>query len=140
MRAYYVYGRVAAAFAITKSGPGQPWLDPDGVIGQQIRPQPELVSAVTALAQALGLTYGAFDFLISAGNLVFLEVNVAGDWLWLERKVSAAPVTTDVVRMLQTMHKHSVTIGPAMADNRSAGLNPVMFLSRGVALTPIDKR
>jgi hypothetical protein len=138
VRAYYVCGQIAAAFAITKAGPSQPWLDPDAVTTELIEPKPELTYAVTGLAEALGLTFGAFDFLISAGTPVFLEVNTAGDWLWLERKVGASPVTTAVVHMLQSMHKLSVASGPTAADRRSGGLNLLSFLSCGVALPPVD--
>jgi hypothetical protein len=138
VRAYYVQSHVTAAFAITKSGPGQPWLDPSGVSAELIETEPEVTRAVTALAETLGLTYGAFDFLISAGVPVFLEVNAAGDWLWLERKVGSAPVTTAVVRMLQSMHELCVGSGPTTSDRRSRNLNLVTFLSCGVALPPID--
>jgi D-alanine-D-alanine ligase-like ATP-grasp enzyme len=33
----------------------------------------------------LGLTFGALDFVMTAdGDLVFLEVNPNGQWLWLD--------------------------------------------------------
>jgi glutathione synthase/RimK-type ligase-like ATP-grasp enzyme len=36
----------------------------------------------------LGLFYAAYDFIVDeAGNLVFLEVNPAGQWMWLELKL-----------------------------------------------------
>jgi glutathione synthase/RimK-type ligase-like ATP-grasp enzyme len=33
---------------------------------------------------SLGLRFGAFDFLATAGGWVFLEVNSNGQWAWIE--------------------------------------------------------
>jgi glutathione synthase/RimK-type ligase-like ATP-grasp enzyme len=42
-------------------------------------------SAIRALMRRLGLTFGALDFVMTAdGDLVFLEVNPNGQWLWLD--------------------------------------------------------
>ena len=38
------------------------------------------------LHKDLGLTYGAYDFIVDKnGNRIFLEVNPGGQWLWLEQ-------------------------------------------------------
>lgn len=37
------------------------------------------------LHQAFGLFYGAYDFIVDqSGDYHFLEVNPAGQWLWME--------------------------------------------------------
>jgi hypothetical protein len=42
-------------------------------------------SSCIQVARTLGLTYGAFDFVETEdGRLVFLEVNPAGDWAWVD--------------------------------------------------------
>jgi hypothetical protein len=42
---------------------------------------------VRTLCAAWGLRYGAFDLLVtSTGEIVFLEANPDGDWLWFEHK------------------------------------------------------
>lgn len=48
---------------------------------------PELVQAqVLGMMEALGLNYGAFDFIVTPeGRHVFLEVNPAGEFVWLTR-------------------------------------------------------
>jgi hypothetical protein len=135
LRVYFVHGQVAAAFAITKSGPAEPWLDPAAVTARQVEPPADVAAAVSALASAISIDYGAFDFLIAAGVPVFLEVNLAGDWRWLEAKVRKAPVTTAVAEMLRA--KHAQAVGDARAG--AAGANPVTFLSRGIARPSVDK-
>ena len=40
------------------------------------------------MLNALGLVYGAFDFIRTpGGGLVFLEVNPTGEWAWLENEL-----------------------------------------------------
>lgn len=139
IRLYYVHRQVAAAFAILKSGPGQEWLNPALVTAQWIEPPPALAAAATALAKELVIEYGAFDFLISGGFPVFLEVNIAGDWRWVETKVGAEPVTIAVAGMLRAMHQNSVASESIPVNQASTSVNPVTFLSCGIYRTPVDK-
>jgi len=45
----------------------------------------ELAAAVREFMRRLGLTFGALDFVATPdGELVFLEVNPNGQWLWLD--------------------------------------------------------
>ncbi len=53
----------------------------------------------------MSLRYGAFDFLLSAGTPVFLEVNPDGDWRWAERRTRTTPVTLAVAAMLAALHR-----------------------------------
>ncbi len=137
-RVYCIDGRVAAAFAIAKARPGQEWLDPTAVTARWIEPPAALAAAAVALAGALGIEFGAFDFLGSRGVVIFLEVNITGDWRWLERKAGATPVTTAVVRMLRSRHRRLVASDPALAAGAAARVNPVTFLSCGVPGSPVD--
>jgi glutathione synthase/RimK-type ligase-like ATP-grasp enzyme len=48
-------------------------------------PEP-IQQGVLGLMEALGLNYGAFDFIVTPeGRHVFLEVNPAGEFMWLMR-------------------------------------------------------
>lgn len=45
---------------------------------------------VEKLHDAFGLVYAAYDFVVTPSNdLVFLEVNPSGQWLWIEQKLGA---------------------------------------------------
>jgi len=49
---------------------------------------PEFTSQLLKLHDTFGIFYGAYDFIVSPdGTYHFLEVNPAGQWLWLERAV-----------------------------------------------------
>jgi len=61
-------------------------------------------AAALALAREWRIVYAAFDFLIRAGEAVFLEANMAGDWRWLETGMRPAPVTEAAVRMIRARH------------------------------------
>jgi hypothetical protein len=134
IRVYHVHGRVAAAFAITKAGPAEPWLHPELVTARQIEPPGAVAAAASAVADAMSIDFGALDFLVSGGVPVFLEVNLAGDWRWLESKVRKAPVTTAVAAMMRV--KHEQIAGEPV--NRPPGADPVTFLSRGIAPIAVD--
>ncbi|HET9256533.1 MAG TPA: hypothetical protein VFO16_15235 [Pseudonocardiaceae bacterium] len=45
----------------------------------------DIARQARAFLSAIGLTYGAFDFIVSAdtGDHIFLECNAAGQWGWL---------------------------------------------------------
>jgi hypothetical protein len=125
IRAYYVSGLVAT-FAVIKSDPAQPWTDPDRVSVAEVEPPPLVAAAAGGLAAALGIDYGAFDFLIARDVPVFLEVNVTGDWSWIEAKAGSAPVSAAVAAMLKDRHDQ-VTAGSGAP--RRAALDLVTFLS-----------
>ncbi len=135
IRVYHVHGQIAAAFAITKPGPAEPWLHPELVTARQVEPPDAVAAAASAVAAAMSIDFGALDFLITGGVPVFLEANFAGDWRWLEAKVRTAPVTAAVAAMLRFKHEQIA----GLAQARPAGVNPVTFLSRGIALITVDK-
>ncbi|OUS77251.1 hypothetical protein B1748_08895 [Paenibacillus sp. MY03] len=41
-----------------------------------------------AMMKALQLHFGAFDFIVSGGEYIFLEINPNGQWLWLEQELN----------------------------------------------------
>jgi glutathione synthase/RimK-type ligase-like ATP-grasp enzyme len=50
-----------------------------------MQPPIEIQSKVNQLLYRLGLSYGAFDFIVTPSNeWYFLEVNSSGQWLWIE--------------------------------------------------------
>jgi glutathione synthase/RimK-type ligase-like ATP-grasp enzyme len=53
----------------------------------------EIESKIHALMKEFGLIYGAFDFIVTPeGRYVFLEVNPAGQYMWIESKLGL-PIT-----------------------------------------------
>ncbi|HET7017166.1 MAG TPA: hypothetical protein VFI65_24800 [Streptosporangiaceae bacterium] len=137
IRCYYVGGDIAT-FAVDKSNPADPWLNPKGVKAQQIDPPAAIVAATSALASVLSIRYGAFDFLLASGKPIFLELNWAGDWRWIEKRARVGPVTTAVTAMLRDLHlqtasnsfsAHSVNLA------RRNDFDLIGFLSGGHAET-----
>lgn len=54
---------------------------------QAIALPPAIAAKIRAFMQVFGLTYGAFDFIVTPeGRHVFLEVNPAGQYMWVEAK------------------------------------------------------
>lgn len=49
----------------------------------------DISNKILELHKAFGLFYGAYDFILNEEDeYIFLEVNPAGQWLWLERRLS----------------------------------------------------
>jgi len=62
----------------------------------------DVEAKIHALVQLFGLTYGAFDFIVTPeGRHVFLEVNPAGQYLWVEA-TTKLPITAAIVEMLSS--------------------------------------
>lgn len=60
----------------------------------------EIVAKLRSFMEALGLVYGAIDMrLTPEGEYVFLEVNPAGQWLFIEERTSQ-PITASLVEYL----------------------------------------
>ncbi|MFE6869723.1 RimK family alpha-L-glutamate ligase [Kitasatospora sp. NPDC057692] len=105
LRVYFVAGRLHA-FEVGKADPADPWAAPERLEVRPLpSPPPRVAAATRALAGAMDLRYGAFDFLLSAGRPVFLEVNPDGDWRWAERRTGGTPVTAAVAAMLADLHR-----------------------------------
>lgn len=67
---------------------------------------PEEVEAkIHALMRHLGLVYGAIDMrLTPGGRYVFLEINPAGQWLFIEER-SGQPITEHFARVLSSLNR-----------------------------------
>lgn len=109
LRVYYLDGAVCS-FEVRKRVPSAIWLDPGGVevvLARRSRAVGELVSR---LAKTWELRFGAFDLLETpGGDLVFLEVNADGDWLWYEGRAAApGDVTFLAAAMVSELHARAV--------------------------------
>jgi glutathione synthase/RimK-type ligase-like ATP-grasp enzyme len=61
---------------------------------------PDVEARIQALMKAFGLIYGAFDFIVTPdGRYVFLEVNPAGHYMWIEAKLGL-PITAALADVL----------------------------------------
>ncbi|MGW3466998.1 hypothetical protein ACWDKQ_00655 [Saccharopolyspora sp. NPDC000995] len=67
--------------------------DYDALTYELIDPPTEVVAGIHALMRALGLVYGALDFVVTpSGDWVFLEINPGGQYGWIEAR-TGAPLT-----------------------------------------------
>ena len=107
LRVYFVRGDVYA-FEISKNSPSSPWTEPDNMRAAAVRPPAAVRAAAARIAAALHLDYGAFDFLMRRAAPVFLEVNVTGDWSWIEDLAGTEEVTAAVARMLRDLSVQAV--------------------------------
>ena len=127
LRIYYVHG-VVIGFAVGKAEPADPWVRPEQVTAVQVEVPAAVAAATRSLATAMSIQYGAFDFLISDGEPVFLEVNLAGDWQWIESRTGTTPVTTAVVRMLRDLHLTADARARPAAGGRPPPIDLMTFL------------
>jgi glutathione synthase/RimK-type ligase-like ATP-grasp enzyme len=68
---------------------------------------PEVADRIRALMQRLGLLYGALDLRRRAdGSYVFLEINPAGEWLFVEER-SGQPITEAVADFLVMLDREN---------------------------------
>jgi hypothetical protein len=75
-------------------------VDPVRVRYDRYRLPAGLQAKCVDLVAALGLTYGALDFVVTPqGEHVFLELNPAGQWGWLERRLGL-PITDAILDTL----------------------------------------
>ncbi|MFJ4654375.1 RimK family alpha-L-glutamate ligase [Nocardia sp. NPDC088792] len=95
LRIYVVGGRFFG-YRIIRPTPDAPWTAPDSI---QVRPwevPTRLSTALVRLTDLFGLDICAFDLLDTADGPIFLEVNPECEWLWSERPVGSAAVSTAV--------------------------------------------
>jgi hypothetical protein len=86
LRVYWLNGGICA-FDVSKPGPASSWQDPRSVAVRKVGCPGPAAHVVRVLSAAWNLRYAAFDLLVSStGEVVFLEANSDGDWLWYERK------------------------------------------------------
>jgi glutathione synthase/RimK-type ligase-like ATP-grasp enzyme len=65
--------------------------------------QSSTIKQCIKLIKKLGLRFGAIDFLVDKNDrLIFLEVNPAGDWYWIEKQ-TRLPITNAVVDLIEKL-------------------------------------
>lgn len=102
-RVYYCLGRMLA-FEIRKSSPAAPWSDQASVLVRPVEVRSSIATAVSSMADAWSLRFGAFDFLLADGVPVFLEVNLTGDWRWYESKAGNRAVSAMTAAAILDLH------------------------------------
>jgi len=109
LRVYYLDGAVCS-FDVRKKAPSAIWFDPGDVAVTRTRTSRAVAQLVHRLATAWGLRYGAFDLLETpGGDLVFLEVNADGDWIWFEGRAAwPGGVTFLAAAMVNDLHTHAL--------------------------------
>ncbi|WP_329134466.1 hypothetical protein OG552_19035 [Streptomyces sp. NBC_01476] len=113
----YLIGSDVLAFEVVKEDPRDIWDRADRVRIRPAAAPPAVTEAVRALARVWELRYGAFDFLVSRGEAVFLEMNAHGDWDWFERKSGVDVVTRAAARTVRDLHWAAVgRPGPPRID------------------------
>ncbi len=67
----------------------------------------KLTNMILRLHKMLGLGYGAYDLIIDrSGDVVFLEVNPAGQWMWLEDRLGL-PISASIADYLMERRQPS---------------------------------
>ncbi|MFC6085112.1 ATP-grasp domain-containing protein [Sphaerisporangium aureirubrum] len=103
LRVFHLAGAVYA-YAVVKSAPDALWRDATAVAVTPVPVPPRAAEVVRGLAELWGLIYGAFDLLLDGEEVVFLEVNVDGDWRWFESKAGDRAVSHAAARMVRALH------------------------------------
>lgn len=142
LRIYFVRGEILG-FAVAKDGPAAPWLHADRIGVREVEIPAAAAAATRLLATAMSLEYGAFDFLVSGGEPIFLEANTAGDWRWLEARAGSSAVTMAVARMLRDLHlgdprRHPETDVAAGVSRQPSAIALTTFLA-GPPAEMVDK-
>ena len=72
----------------------------------------DVIARLHNLMKRLGLVYGAIDMRLTPdGRYVFLEINPAGQWLFVEQQ-TGQPITKSLVRLLLANSVSPKTIAP----------------------------
>ncbi|GAA3730160.1 ATP-grasp ribosomal peptide maturase [Plantactinospora mayteni] len=76
--------------------------DYDALTYERTEVPPDVAAAVRRLMAALGLRFGALDFVVTPENRwIFLEINANGQWAWIER-ATGLPIAAAVAAELST--------------------------------------
>jgi glutathione synthase/RimK-type ligase-like ATP-grasp enzyme len=74
---------------------------------------------LASLQRAFGLVFGAYDFVVTEdGDVVYLEVNPAGQWLWLEEKLDL-PISHALAQCLISRCSAGTVEGGRCPTNRT---------------------
>jgi len=103
VRATVVGSRIFSGRINSQASPGTSidWRHkPFDIEEEPIELPPDVEAKIHALMRAFGLVYGALDFIVTPeGRHVFLEVNPAGQYLWVEAKTKL-PITAALADVL----------------------------------------
>jgi hypothetical protein len=118
LRVYFLNGGVCA-FDVHKRDPASFWTDPDHVTVTRVDCPENAASAVRALCTAWNLIYAAFDLLVTpTGELVFVEANPDGGWLWFEGKARWHGVSLMAAVMVRELFVRGTSWGARADDCR----------------------
>ncbi|GLY94061.1 hypothetical protein [Actinoplanes sp. NBRC 103695] len=118
LRVYHLDGTLCA-FRVAKHDPAAMWTDPAGVEVTPVVCPPAAASVVRRLASGWGLRYAAFDLLVTrTSEVVFLEANPDGDWLWFERRARWHGVSLPAAVMVRELFARTTSTGDH-ADERA---------------------
>lgn len=82
---------------------------------------PDLQRLCVELTARLGLCYGAIDLVLTPdGRYVFLEINPAGQFQWIEQ-ATGLPISDAICDLLLAVSR-AEGIGPSLADNHLGGV------------------
>jgi glutathione synthase/RimK-type ligase-like ATP-grasp enzyme len=95
---------IAAAIDSQRDGPTVDWRREGGRGIRNLQPyalEPELAARCVTLCKKLGLSFGAIDLIVGDdGEIYFLEVNPAGQFLWKEAVLPELPLLDTFCRYL----------------------------------------
>lgn len=70
---------------------------------QRFELPPEVCQAIRRLVRIMGVRFAALDLgLTAAGDIIFFEANVTGNWLWIEQE-AGLPITEAIVQALDAI-------------------------------------
>lgn len=105
----YVFDSVALSYTIRKSSAADLWQAADKVDVRPAALTADQRGLVRRLQAEMGVDVGAFDFLVRPdGGLVFLEVNMDGDWAWFEDKAGDDRVSAAALAFLVDKYREVV--------------------------------
>lgn len=128
LRTYFIHNEIYG-FKVAKNSPADLWLDQGKVTVSEAELPPAARAATSQMAAALKIEYGAFDFLIKDGAPVFLEVNLDGDWHWIEVSTGNPVVTTAAARMLQGFHLRNTNTLRSAEHSPTGSVDLLRFLA-----------
>lgn len=118
LRVYHLDGTLCA-YRVGKPAPDALWTDPATVEVTAVACPPAAAAVVRRLATAWGLRYAAFDLLVTRlSEVVFLEANPDGDWLWFERRARRHDVSLPAAVMVRELFVRLTSTG-GRADERA---------------------
>lgn len=101
IRVTVVANKLFAVEILSQEGKGKIDFRLDYSVPMKTHELPDTVAeSCLSVLRELGLTYGAFDLCLDRdGQYIFLEVNPAGQWLWMEKGLDL-PISHHIARLL----------------------------------------